>query len=204
MISRVCLTIDDQSVTWPTTGWKVPITRGSRYSARRRSCSWRPGRRSRRRGTGSAAPGCGHGARARPTTSRRSRRGSRCGRTCSRTRASSPATVSSASSQDTSRKRSAPVRGLPSRQPSRIAGRAMRSGECTISGMASSMCDGAGSRANGSQPTRRPFSTRAVKAPQWASEGKRVGVMGVSGLLIWPENEPFAGRTQPAVRSQTR
>ena len=28
MISRVCLTVDDQSVTWPTTGWKVPITRG--------------------------------------------------------------------------------------------------------------------------------------------------------------------------------
>ncbi len=33
MISRVCLTIDDQSVTWPVTGWKVPITRGSTYIA---------------------------------------------------------------------------------------------------------------------------------------------------------------------------
>jgi hypothetical protein len=59
-----------------------------------------------------------------------------------------------------------------------MAGRAMRSGECTISGIASSMRDGAGSRANGSQPTSRPFSTRAVKAPQWAREGKRATVMG--------------------------
>ena len=33
IISRVCLTTDDQSVTWPVTGWKVPITRGSRYIA---------------------------------------------------------------------------------------------------------------------------------------------------------------------------
>jgi hypothetical protein len=27
------LTIEDQSVTWPTTGWKVPITRGRTYCA---------------------------------------------------------------------------------------------------------------------------------------------------------------------------
>ena len=94
-----------------------------------------------------------------------------------RTRASSPATVLSASSHDTSWKLSLPVRSLPSRQPSRIAGRAMRSGECTIAGMASSMLDGPGSRANGSQPTTLPFSTKAVKAPQWASEGKRARVM---------------------------
>jgi len=80
----------------------------------------------------------------------------------SRTRASSPATAASASSQDTSWKLSAPVRSFPSRQPSRMAGRPMRSGECTISGMASSMFDGAGSRANGSQPTTRPSSTSAV------------------------------------------
>jgi hypothetical protein len=58
-----------------------------------------------------------------------------------------------------------------------MAGRAMRSGECTISGMASSMFEGAGSRANGSQPITRPFSTSAVKAPQWASDGKRATVM---------------------------
>ena len=39
------------------------------------------------------------------------------------------------------------------------------------------MLEGAGSRANGSQPTSRPSSTSAVKAPQWASEGKRATVM---------------------------
>ena len=113
----------------------------------------------------------------------------------SRTRASSAATASSASSQDTSWKRSVPVRGLPSRQPSRIAGRAMRSGECTIAGMASSMFEGAGSRANGSQPTMRPCSTSAVKAPQWAREGKRATVM-VFRLGDESEDGPFAARTQ--------
>src|SRR5262245_44820230 len=67
-----------------------------------------------------------------------------------------------------------------------MAGRATRNGECTISGMASIMLDGAGSRANGSTPTSRPFSTSAVKAPQWASDGKRARVMGGPGrLLIW-------------------
>ena len=55
----------------------------------------------------------------------------------------------------------------------------MRSGECTIAGIASSMFEGAGSRANGSQPITRPFSTNAVKAPQWASEGKRAAVMTI-------------------------
>ena len=33
MIRRVCLTIDDQSVTSPATGWNVPMTRGSTYIA---------------------------------------------------------------------------------------------------------------------------------------------------------------------------
>src|SRR5882724_7239986 len=69
-----------------------------------------------------------------------------------------------------------------------MAGRAMRSGECTISGIASIMLDGAGSRANGSQPTSRPFSTSAVKAPQWASDGKRATVMG------GPPHVDLAGR----------
>ena len=72
---------------------------------------------------------------------------------------------------------SAPLRGKPSRQPSRTAGRAMRNGECTMAGIACSMGDGAGSWANGSQPTTRPSSTRALKAPQWASEGKRSSVI---------------------------
>ena len=102
------------------------------------SCSCRPGRRSRRRGTGSAAPGCAHGGGARPTTSRRSRRRSRC-RRCRAHARELAGDQSSASSHETSRKRSAPVRGFPSRQPSRIAGRAMRSGECTIAGMALSI-----------------------------------------------------------------
>ena len=48
----------------------------------------------------------------------------------------------------------------------------------------SSMSDGAGSRANGSQPTRRPFSTRAVNAPQWASWEKRAMLMGDSNLSL--------------------
>src|SRR5262245_53736704 len=77
-----------------------------------------------------------------------------------------------------------------------MAGRAMRNGECTISGMASSMFDGAGSRANGSQPTTRPSLTSAVKAPQWASWGKRATVMAVRLPVAESENEPFAGETQ--------
>jgi hypothetical protein len=82
-------------------------------------------------------------------------------------------------------KRSAPVRCFPSRQPSRIAGRATRSGECTIAGIASSMGEGAGSRENGSHPITRPFSTRAVKAPQWASEGKRATVIMLRVICEW-------------------
>ena len=179
MMSFVCLTIDGQSVTRPVTGPSVADDARQEEDAPRRSCSCRPGRCSRRRETGIAAPACGHDARGRPTTSRRSRRRSPCRRASSRTRASSAATVSSASSQDTSWNVSWPVRGRPSRQPSRIAGRAMRSGECTISGIDLSMSDGAGSRANGSQPTRRPSSTSAVKAPQWASDGKRATVMAI-------------------------
>ena len=63
--------------------------------------------------------------------------------------------------------------------------------------MALSMSDGAGSRANGSQPITRPFSTSAVKAPQWASEGKRATVMAVPDLgRITTQNGPFAHETQ--------
>ncbi len=100
-------------------------------------------------------------------------------RSASRTRSISPATRSSAPSHDTSSNSSAPVRGRPSRQPLRTAGRAIRSGECTIAGIASSIGEGAGSRANGSQATTRPSSTRAVKAPQCARDGKRPTVMGL-------------------------
>src|SRR5262249_49715308 len=77
-----------------------------------------------------------------------------------------------------------------------MAGRAMRNGECTISGMASSMFDGAGSRANGSQPTTRPSSTSAVKAPQWASWGKRATVMAGPLPVAGAGDEPFSGGTQ--------
>src|SRR5262245_18063690 len=83
-----------------------------------------------------------------------------------------------------------------------MAGRAMRNGECTISGMASSMFDGAGSRANGSQPTTRPSSTSAVKAPQWASWGKRATVMAVRLPVAESENEPFAGETQQSATTR--
>src|SRR5262249_47167140 len=79
-----------------------------------------------------------------------------------------------------------------------MAGRAMRNGECTLSGMASSMSDGAGSRENGWQPTTRPSSTRAVKAPQWARWGKRATVMAVCFPWAEVENEPFARETQPS------
>src|SRR5262245_60051556 len=62
--------------------------------------------------------------------------------------------------------------------------------------MASSIFDGAGSRANGSQPTTRPSSTSAVKAPQWARWGKRATVIAAWLPFAESENEPFAGETQ--------
>jgi hypothetical protein len=58
-------------------------------------------------------------------------------------------------------------------QLSRTAGRATRSGECTIAGIASSIGDGAGSRAKGSQRTTRSPATTAVKAPQCESDWNR-------------------------------
>jgi hypothetical protein len=70
-----------------------------------------------------------------------------------------------------------------------MAGRAMRSGEWTISGMAAIMFEGAGSRAKGSQPITRPFSTSAVKAPQWASDGKRATVMMIGPVVRARERE---------------
>ena len=173
IISRVCLTTEFQSVMSPRHRLERADRHAAAKTAPRRSCNCRADRRSRRRGTGSAAAGCARDAPARPTTSRRSRRGSRRRRACRAHASISCATASSASSHDTSRKVSWPVRGRPSRQPSRIAGRAMRSGECTMPGIASSMCEGTGSRPNGSHATRRPSSTTALNAPQCASEGKR-------------------------------
>jgi hypothetical protein len=51
------------------------------------------------------------------------------------------------------------------------------------------MFEGAGSHAKGSQPITRPFSTSAVKAPQWASDGKRATVMMLGPVVAARERE---------------